>query len=106
RPMLAKRVDEPMPLERSRKLSEETTAEVERLTTEARTLIEEGQTAPALEAVEAALKLADQTELHAMRIGLKAAGDYSALLEEYAERADENPASGDRLYLHALVVFQ
>ena len=106
RPMLQKRGDAPMPLERTKKLSEETAAEVARLRGEARSFMEAGETDSALATVEAALKLADLTKLHAMRIALKAGGDYNALLEEYAERAEENPANGDNLYLHALVVFQ
>jgi tetratricopeptide (TPR) repeat protein len=104
RPMLLRRADQPMPLEREPKLSPEQAERVNALSAEARSKWNDGDDAGAREAVKQALEIADLAELHRLRILLAPAEEHAALLTEYAERAEENPASGDNLYLHARVL--
>jgi hypothetical protein len=103
RPMLQQRNDA-VTLEKAARLNDEDALRVEELTAQSREAAEAGDRDAALDAINAALKIADHTSLHRTRIELLAAGDFTALLEEYADYADENPASGDRLYLHAHVL--
>lgn len=58
----------------------------------------------AVAAIDKALELADLPALHRVRISLLAPVDYEATLTEYADRAEENPQSGDALALHAMVL--
>lgn len=104
RPMLLRRADQPMPLGREPKLSPEQAERANALSAEARNKWDEGDDAGAREAVKQALEIADLPELHRLRIRLAPAEEHAALLEEYAERAEENPAGGDNLYLHARVL--
>lgn len=103
RPMLQDREDG-ITLERAKKLSEEEQTQVNDLTALSKEAAEAEDRTGAIDAIEAALKIADYPVLHRVRIELLHPGGYTALLEEYADYADENPASGDRLYLHALVL--
>ncbi len=104
RPMLLKRAEQPMPLERASKLDDDQLARINELTAESAEKAQAGDRAGALAAIDSALEIADLPELHRVRIELRRADDYEALLAEYAERAEENPASGDNLYLHARVL--
>lgn len=104
RPMLLRRADQPMPLEREPKLSPEHAERVNALSAEARSKWNDGDDAGAREAVKQALEIADLAELHRLRILLAPAEEHAALLTEYAERAEDNPAGGDNLYLHARVL--
>lgn len=99
RPMLNRLADTPLPLERRRKLTPEQQDGIDRLQQSAATKHEEGDDAGALADIEQTLQLANLTELHRLRIDLST--DPQSLLAEYAERAEENPASGDALSLHA-----
>lgn len=104
RPMLERRADQPMPLGREPKLSPEQAERANALSNEARSKWNEGDDTGAREAVKQALETADLPELHRLRIQLAPAEEHAALLAEYAERAEDNPASGDNLYLHARVL--
>jgi hypothetical protein len=103
RPMLQQRNDAVTP-EKATRLSDEDTARVDELTAKAKEAATVGDRDSALAAINEALKIADSPSLHRVRIEVLQPGDFTALLEEYAEYADENPASGDRLYLHAYVL--
>ncbi|MCA8935085.1 MAG: hypothetical protein KDB68_02665 [Planctomycetes bacterium] len=104
RPMLERRAESPLPLEREKKLTPEQRSEIQQLRGDAARLHEEGNDTEALVAVNKALEIAGLPDLHRLRIDLSPPEDYDALLSEYAERAEENPASGDALYLHAHVL--
>ncbi|MCB9895869.1 MAG: hypothetical protein H6839_15590 [Planctomycetes bacterium] len=104
RPMLIQRADEPLPLGYVKKLSADKQARVDELTGDADAKLDAGDSAGAVAVIEEALEIADLTALHRRRIQLLQAEDYDALLQEYADRAEENPANGDNLYLHARVV--
>jgi hypothetical protein len=103
RPMMQQRNDAVV-LDKVAKLTDEELVRVNELTAQSREAADAGDRDGALEAINAALEIADYPSLHRVRIELLAAGDYTALLQEYADYADENPASGDRLYLHAHVL--
>jgi tetratricopeptide (TPR) repeat protein len=103
RPMLQQRNDAVTP-EKAAKLSDEDALRVTELSAQSKEAADAGDRDAALEAIDAALKISDDPSLHRMRIELLQAGGFTALLEGYAEYADENPASGDRLYLHAHVL--
>jgi hypothetical protein len=103
RPMLQDREDG-IVLDKARKLSEEELTQVNDLTAQSKEAADAQDRTRALEAIEAAIAVADYAVLHRVRIELLQTGDYASLLQEYADYADENPASGDRLSLHALVL--
>jgi hypothetical protein len=103
RPMLQQR-DGTIPLEKAEKLGDEDLTRVKELAARSREAADAGDRQGAIEAIDAALKISDDTALHRMRIELLHPGEYTTLLQEYANRAEENPASGDRLYLHAHVL--
>ncbi|MCB9933521.1 MAG: hypothetical protein H6841_08880 [Planctomycetes bacterium] len=104
RPMLLRRADQPMPLEREPNLSEQQASQFASLSAQARQKWEEGDDAGAREAVAQALAIAELPELQRLRIQLAPAEDHAGLLAEFAERAEENPASGDALYLQARIL--
>ncbi|MCA8914137.1 MAG: hypothetical protein KDB90_01895 [Planctomycetes bacterium] len=104
RPMLIQRADEPLPIGKAIAVSEDKAARIHELEVASAEKAAADDRAGALADIEAALKIADQTRLHRLRISLMPPDDYDTLLQEYAERAEENPASGDNLYLHARVV--
>jgi tetratricopeptide (TPR) repeat protein len=58
----------------------------------------------ALAAIEQALQIADLPWLHRVRIDLLHPVGYQPLLDEYAALAEDNPADGDALALHAYVL--
>ncbi|MCA8912566.1 MAG: hypothetical protein KDB82_12750 [Planctomycetes bacterium] len=101
RPMLERRSGTDMPMERPEKITPEDNQKVHELQDSAAAKHEAGDDAGAREDIEQALKLSDMVELHRTRIDLSTPEEYETLLDEYAERAEENPASGDALYLHA-----
>ena len=103
RPML-QRAEGGLALEKQKQLSDEDLLRVNELTSQSKEAADAGDREAALDAINAALKIADYPSLHRVRIELMSTGDYTALLQEYADYADENPASGDRLYLHAHVL--
>jgi hypothetical protein len=104
RPMLEQRADQPVPMERLEKITPEDNTKVHELQTDAQTRHEAGDDNLARELIEQALKISDRSELHRLRIQLSTPDQYDALLKEYADRAEENPASGDALYLHAYLL--
>jgi hypothetical protein len=104
RPMLQQRAGDEVPQEKAAVLAEADQARLAELQAEAADRLNAGDTQAAVAAIDDAIALADLVELHRQRIALLHAGDYKALLGEYAEYAEENPASGDRLYLYAHVV--
>jgi len=104
RPMVLQREGQAITPDKLRKLSDEQYERVKELKAEAALKAESGDREGAIGAVDAALRIGDSIDLHRKRIELLQTGDYVALLEEYAELADENPQSGDKLYLHGLVL--
>ncbi|MBZ0135272.1 MAG: hypothetical protein K8I27_02725 [Planctomycetes bacterium] len=103
RPMLLRR-EADMPLVRYKKRSEDDTQRIDELTARSATAADNHDRDGALAALDKALAIADLPALHKLRIELLHPMDYQSLLDEYAERAEENPANGDTLYLHAHVL--
>lgn len=86
---------------RYRELSDEQARQIDQLIAESTTAGQDGDVSAAVESLDKALEIADLPELHRIRIELLHPGDYQTLLDEYAEHAEENPASGDALFMHA-----
>ena len=103
RPMLLER-DGDMPLARYKKITDEQKQQIEQHTADSAAARKADDTDAAVAAIDRAIEIADLPELHRKRIELLHPGDYQALLDQYAERAEENPANGDALYLHAHVL--
>lgn len=57
--------------------------------------------AAAIVHLDQALQLADLYDLHRLRIAAWPESDLDTLVQQYAEHAEENPASGNRAALHA-----
>lgn len=100
RPLLLK--DTRLTPEAGRVLTDEQRLSLETAMGEARTFMDNGQTAQARKAVLAALDI-DPGHIGAHRLAqdLWPRDELPGLIAHYDEIADENPASGDRLYLAA-----
>lgn len=103
RPMLEERRGV-FKLARYKDLSDEQVEQINLLTADSAKASENGDRDAAVAAIDSALEIADLPILHRVRIELLHPVDYQALLDEYAERAEEDPANGDALYLHAHVL--
>jgi hypothetical protein len=91
-------------VERRETLTQQQIERINELTALSADHAESGDRDAAVRAIDQAIEIADFPILHRVRIELLYPTSYDALLEEYSERAEENPASGDNLYLHAKVV--
>lgn len=103
RPMLSERGKD-FKLVRYKDLADEKVEQINQHTADSAAASEAGDREAAVAAIDKAIEVADLPILHRVRIELLHPADYQSLLDVYAERAEENPANGDAMYLHAHVL--
>lgn len=104
RPMLIEREGAEIMAERRPALTDDARDELKALLDRADAARDDGDTEAEREAVTRALEIADLPGLHGRLIALAPEEELEDLRRRYAERAGDNPASGNAAALHALVV--